>query len=276
MSTEDQVAEHYSHTELTEAIERGITQLGKTTQTVTVADLAPVDEFHVGGREATVEFMDQLAFADTDHVLDIGCGIGGASRFVADEYGVRVSGIDLTREFVETGRMICSWLGLDDRVSLYQGSALSMPFAAGTFDRAYMMHVGMNIKDKKALFAEVGRVLKVGGTFGIYDVMRTSDTELLFPVPWATTSDTSALDTEGAYVDALAESGFTVENVRPRRDFALEFFRKIVENSAKASQPPALGLHILMGNSAPTKFKNMLENMSRGCISPIEIIAKKA
>jgi ubiquinone/menaquinone biosynthesis C-methylase UbiE len=275
MRPEEQIARHYSHRGLTKAIERGVKQLGKTTQTVTIADLAPVDEFHVGGRLATIEFMDQLSFADTDHVLDVGCGIGGACRFVADRYGVHVSGIDLTAEFIETGRDICAWLEVGDRVSLHQGSALDMPFEAGKFNHAYMMHVGMNIRDKKALFAEVARVVKVGGSFGIFDVMQTSDDELGFPVPWATTDETSALDTQDAYTEALNQAGFTITGVRNRKDFALAFFNKLRANATLGDQPPPLGLHILMGESAPIKFKNMFENISRGCISPVEILAKK-
>jgi ubiquinone/menaquinone biosynthesis C-methylase UbiE len=54
----------------------------------------------------------------------------------------------LTDEYVETGRVLCGWVGLGERVSLHQGSALSMPFADGAFDGAYMLHVGMNIEDK--------------------------------------------------------------------------------------------------------------------------------
>ncbi|MFP6780512.1 MAG: methyltransferase domain-containing protein, partial [Gammaproteobacteria bacterium] len=190
MTKEDQVAAHYASASLVEAIKRGIQQLGKTTLTATIADLAPVDEFHIGGRQATMDFMDQLSLRDTDSVLDIGCGIGGAARFVADHYRAKVTGIDLTKEFVETGEEICRWLGLDDRVSLQQGSALNLPFEPSSFHHAYMMHVGMNIADKGSLARQVARVVKPGGTFGIFDVMRTGDEELLYPVPWATIADT--------------------------------------------------------------------------------------
>jgi ubiquinone/menaquinone biosynthesis C-methylase UbiE len=85
-------------------------------------------------------------------VLDVGCGLGGAARFVASRYGCHVTGIDLTPEFIETAKVICGWVNLDSHISLHQGSALAMPFADRAFDRAYMLHVGMNIDDKaKAL-----------------------------------------------------------------------------------------------------------------------------
>lgn len=172
MSGNNKVAEHYNHGSLTVAIEQGVIALGKTTASVGIDDLAPVDEFHIGGRQASKAFLDQLALSEQDHVLDVGCGIGGASRFVASHYGPRVTGIDLTNEYIETGSELCAWVGLDERVSLHQGSALEMPFEDHSFDHAYMMHVGMNIEGKVTLFAEVARVLKVGGSFGVYDLMR--------------------------------------------------------------------------------------------------------
>jgi ubiquinone/menaquinone biosynthesis C-methylase UbiE len=85
----------------------------------------------------------------------------------------RVTGIDLTSEYVETGKALCKWVGLDQRIVLHQGSALAMPFADNHFDGAYMLHVGMNIEDKDKLAAEVARVLRPDSAFGIYDVMRT-------------------------------------------------------------------------------------------------------
>ena len=84
-------------------------------------------------------------------MLDVGCGIGGASRFAADRYGCRVTGVDLTQEYVDTGNVICSWLGLDDRISLQTENAMHLPHPDNTFDRAYMLHVGMNIADKQSL-----------------------------------------------------------------------------------------------------------------------------
>ena len=274
MTKEARVEAHYTHGGLLDAIRKGVEELGKTPNAVSVKDLAPVDEFHIGGRQASEDFLGQLALGAESEVLDVGCGLGGASRFTASRYGSRVSGIDLTTEYVEAGNALCAWVGLGDRIELRQGSALDLPYGADRFDAAYMMHVGMNIPDKARLCAEVARVLKPGGTFGIYDIMKVGEGELAFPVPWAATEETSALAAPADYRAALEAAGFTVAAERNRRDFAIEFFAALRARTAAAGGPPPLGLHILMGESAPQKIANMVENVGAGVIAPVELIAR--
>jgi len=269
------VSRHYTHGGLTEAIRAGIVALGKAANSITIDDLAPVDEFHIGGRRASEEFLDQVGFSAQMHVLDVGCGLGGAARFIASRYGSQVTGIDLTAEYIETGNALCKWVGLDQRISLHQGSALSMPFAEGSFDGAYMLHVGMNIDDKERLASEVARVLRPRSSFGIYDVMRTGPGDLAYPVPWATTADLSAVAEPERYKKALQEAGLTVVGERNRRDFALAFFADLRAKTAAAGGPPPLGLHVLMGKSTPGKVQNMIDNITSGRIAPVELIARK-
>jgi ubiquinone/menaquinone biosynthesis C-methylase UbiE len=275
MPEQADVSQHYTHGGLTEAIRDGLASLGKAPGTVTVDDLAPVDEFHIGGRKASEDFLDQLGLGADQHVLDVGCGLGGAARFVANRYGSRVTGIDLTSEYVETGQALCKWVGLDQRVVLQQGSALAMPFADSSFDGAYMLHVGMNIEEKEKLAAEVARVLRPDSVFGIYDVMRTGLGELTYPVPWAATADLSAVAEPDWYKNALRRAGFAITAERNRRDFALAFFADLRAKMAATSGPPPLGLHVLMGKATPEKVQNMIDNTSKGCIAPVELIARK-
>ncbi len=275
MSDHESVTKNYVHGDLLSAISSGITQLGKTPDTVTIEDLALVDEFHIGGRQASEEFLDQLGLSPEDHLLDVGCGLGGTSRFVADRYKSRVTGIDLTAEYVDTGKVLCSWVGLDDRIALHHGSALSLTFDDATFDGAFMMHVGMNIEDKASLFSEICRVLRRGASFGVYDVMRIGEGELTYPVPWAATPATSALATPERYKDALQNAGFTVDAERNRHNFAIDFFEQLRLKIVASQERPPLGLHILMGKTGPTKVKNMIENISASRIAPVELIARK-
>lgn len=276
MPGDQDVSLHYTHGNLVGAIRDGLTALGKTTDSVTVDDLAPVDEFHIGGRSASEDFLSQLGFVPDAHVLDLGCGLGGAARFVASRYRCWVTGIDLTEEYVEAGKALCGWVGLGDRVSLRCGSALSLPFADSAFDGAYMLHVGMNIEDKAKLCAEVGHVLRPGAVFGIYDVMRMGDGDLAYPVPWATTAAASFVAPPERYKNALKTAGFSLVAERSRRDFALAFFDQLRAKTAAAGGPPPLGLHVLMGKTTPVKLQNMVANITAGRIAPVELIARKA
>jgi SAM-dependent methyltransferase len=274
MNHHEAVPSHYGRGDLLQKISAGVAALGKTPETVSIDDLAPVDEFHIGGALATRAFLEGVGLEANDRVLDIGCGLGGTSRFAALTCGCRVTGVDLTREYVETGTVLCSWVGLEDRVDLVHGDATGTDFAPGTFDKAFMLHVGMNIVDKQALATEAWRVLKPGGVLGIYDVMRTGGGPLTFPVPWAGRADDSFVASPGAYRDALEEAGFTVLQERDRRGFALDFFEHL-QAAAGAGGPPPLGLHILMGDDAATKVRNMIENISEGRVAPVELIAAR-
>ncbi len=274
MSNDKAVSEHYSHGDLLKSIQAAIAKLGKTIDSVTIEDLAPVDEFHIGGRQATEHFLSQLNFSEQDHILDVGCGLGGASRFVANKYNNQVSGIDLTQEYIETGKALCTWVGLDKQVTLHQGSALAMPFQDEIFDGGFIIHTGMNIENKTQLFTEVYRVLRPGTSFGVYDIMRIGNGELTYPVPWATVPSISNLATPDQYKQALSDAGFAVSTENNRRDFALGIYEQYAKTEATGG-PPLLGTHILMGENSVVKSKNLLENITAGHVAPVEIIARK-
>ena len=105
--------------------------------------------------------------------------------------------------------------------------------------------------------------------------MRTGDSELSYPVPWATTPALSAVATPAEYREALKKACFAIVAERNRRDFALAFFDQLRARTAAAGGPPALGLHILMGRNTPDKVQNMIQNISGGRIAPVEMVARK-
>ncbi len=270
------VASHYTHGRLVNAIREGVHKLGKTVDQVQVDDLGPVDEFHIGGRQATEHFLDQLDIDDTHHVLDVGCGLGGGSRYAAQRYGCRVTGIDLTQEYVDTGNTLCEWVGLSNQVRLDVENATALSHPDNTFDRVYLMHVGMNIADKVALGSELHRVVRPGGRLGIYDIMQVGQGDLQFPVPWAAAAAGSSVSSPTTYKAALESAGLTIRRERNRRDFALEFFAQLQTQAGSAEGPPPLGLHILMGDTWSLKVKNMIENISRNLLAPCVIVAEKS
>ena len=274
MSEAKAVAEHYSRPQLEETILGALKRAGIDTQKLAAMDLAMMDEFHVGGLEATKAFAEFMGLKPGMHVLDVGCGIGGPARYFAAEHGVRVMGIDLTEEFVRTAESLTKLVHLEKAASFEEGSALAMPFKAGSFDAAYMFHVGMNIADKNALFQDVARVLKPGARFSIYDLMRTSDAPIGYPVPWAVSGETSFVVHIEGYRQALAAVGFEVVHERGRRDFGIDFFERNIARTAQGG-PPILGLQLLMGEKAPLMMQNVLGGMKGGIFEPVEMVAVK-
>ena len=273
MSIDRSIAQHYAHGDLERAILDALIAMGKDPDRLTIEDLAPVDEFHIGGRAATAEFFEKLGLKSGMHVLDIGSGLGGPARFAAQALGCQVTGIDLTSEYVEVANALARRVGLDKRVRYVCGSAVDLPFPDASFDAAYMLHVGMNIEDKAKLMGEVRRVLRPGAAFGIYDVMRTGDGDLAFPVPWAKSIRTSFVVRPGAYHRRLDCAGFDIVHERNRGKYAIEFFHAVRARIAAQGTPP-LGIHIVMGRDFQDKTGNLLANLERGLIAPVEMIGR--
>jgi ubiquinone/menaquinone biosynthesis C-methylase UbiE len=274
MSETKAVAEHYSRPQLDETILGAMKRAGLDKEKLTPNDLAAVDEFHVGGLEATKAFTEFMGLKPGMRVLDVGCGVGGPARYFASEHGVRVTGIDLTEEFVRAAVSLTKLVNLEDAAKFEQGSALAMPFQKESFDAAYMFHVGMNIADKNALFQDVARVLKAGAKFAIYDVMRMNDEPISYPVPWAASGATSFVVHIEGYRKALEAVGFEVAHERGRREFGIEFFERNIARTAQGG-PPILGLQLLMGERAPQMMQNVLGGMRHGIFEPVEMVAVK-
>ena len=275
MQTEQLVAQHYARPGLEHAILEALKKSGKNIDRLTASDLSGADEFHLGWRQATVELARNLGLAQGIELLDIGSGIGGPARYFAEVCDCKVTGIDLTEEYVQTAIALTRRCGLSDKVHFRKASALTLPFAENTFDVATMIHVGMNIEDKGRLFAEVRRVLRPDGHFAVYDVMKTSAAELPYPMPWAETAATSFVAPPETYHQLLIASGFEVTQEHNRRDMALTLGREMRESATKHGAPP-LGLHILMGPATPQRLGNLMGALQQGLLAPIEIIARAA
>ena len=274
-ATETAASRHYAHGSLEAAIRDALAAIGKDIESLAPADLAPVDEFHIGGREATEHLARALGLTAGMRLLDIGSGIGGAARYFAAEHGAEVVGIDLTDEYVQVASTLAAWVGLSKQVTFRHASALALPYEAASFEAATMLHVGMNIPDKAALFAEAARVLAPGGQLGVYDIMRVGDGPLAYPVPWAADETVSFLAVPETYKEALTGAGLDIVAEENRRDYAIAFFERMRARLGGQDGPPPLGLHILMGADAPIKVGNMMRNIEAGLMAPVEIIARK-
>lgn len=273
---ENSVAAHYGRGGLAERILEGVAAAGLDPEALTIEDLAPVDEFHTAGRKATLTALAMTALEEGMHVLDAGCGIGGTARCLAVEHGCRVTGIDLTPEYVDVARMLTAQLGLSDACAFEVGSANDLPYTEASFDAAVSFHVAMNIEDRPGFYGELARVVRRGGPLCIFDAMKGPTDGMLYPVPWAETEVTSFLRSPDETGALLGEAGFVVEAVASQRDMAREFFRAVFAKAAEADGPPPLGLHLLTGSNGPEKFANYVEALESHQIDPTIIVARRA
>jgi SAM-dependent methyltransferase len=265
---------HYTRADLGDVILAALENAGKDLTRLTPEDLAPIDQFHIRGRTATLELARAAGLHAAMHVLDVGSGVGGTSRCLAKAFGCRVTGIDLTDEYCRAAAMLTARTGLAHLVDYRQGDATQLPFDDQAFDVVWTEHVAMNIPDKVRLYRELHRVLKPGGTLAIYDVLAGPSGPVLFPVPWARTPDTSFLATPEALRTLLEDTGFTVTDWSDTTEAARAWFLALAEKIRREGFPP-LGFHLLLGPDFKAMAQNQGRNLEEGRIVLAQIVARK-
>ncbi len=270
---ENAVAAHYQRNNLAEAILDGLREQRVDPEHPRAEDLAAVDEFHTGGRAATLKAFDLFEIPEGGHVLDIGCGIGGAARCLTLERGCTVAGIDLTPAYIDVARLLTQRMGLDARCRFEVASALDLPFDDDTFDGAFSFHVAMNIEDRSRFLREAARVLRTDAPLCLFDVMKGPAEGMRYPMPWAESAETSVLKSREESLTLLDEAGFIVSEEENLRDFALDFFEKMFAKAAEAGGPPPPGLHLLTGANAPEKFGNYRQALADHQVEPVILVA---
>src|SRR6201997_2934233 len=224
--TDNPVAAHYTTQSLGVVILEALKAAGKNLDHLTPDDLAPVDEFHGGQRPATVRLAELVGFTGTERVLDVGSGLGGPSRYLAWHYGCRISGVDLTAEFVRVAEMLTRLTRLVDKVDYRQGNALDLPFEDASFDVVWAQNAAMNIAERDRLYHEMRRVLRRRGRLAINDVTIGAGGAPHYPVPWAREASTSFLLTAEVTRRRLEAAGFRVIAWEDTSAPALEFSRR--------------------------------------------------
>ena len=274
MSNEGPVREHYASEGITARILAALRSVISPDVPITPDTLAPIDHFHGKGVVATEELAALLNPKASDHLLDIGCGIGGPARWIAAKYGCRVTGVDLTAEFCEAARELNSLTGLADRVQILHGSALSLPVPDSNFDHAYSQAVLMNVPDKRGVFREALRVLRPGGSLALSLAGAGSAGEPCYPLPWATTPDISFLTTPDELRGDLLAAGFQVVALRDASAEVAAAFTPILKRLETEGLPP-LGEHVVTGEGAKEWRINAMRSLRDRRTSMIEVLARK-
>ena len=275
MVDERAIAAHYATGDLLARLDEALRADGVDPEHPAVESLAPYDQLHGRGIEATEEIAGMMAAGPGDHLLDVGSGLGGPARWIAQRFGCRVTGVDLTPEFVDVARELTRRAGLDDRVRFEAGNALAMPFRDASFDGAWSMNVSMNIADKSALYREIDRVLKPGGWLVLSEIAQGEGGAPDYPTPWARTAGASFLATPDETRHGLVAAGFEVVRLESAVERNLAFgarSRAIVERGGK---PPHRAVMLIHGEIARQAIANTSRALADGRIVPIEVLAHK-
>ena len=271
-----EIERHYGRGGLLDRILAALQEAGKDIKHLTIDDLAPIDEFHSRRRLATEELARMLAPKPGETLLDVGSGLGGPARYLAKVCGCRVTGVDLTAEFVATANELARRAGLSDQVEFRQGSALDLPLADGSVDLAWSQNVAMNIADRPRYYAQMRRVLKPGGRLAIQDVAQGPAGAPHYPVMWADTPATSFLRTPEETRALLEAAGFKVITWQDNTDAAIAEAK--AERARAASSPgerPILGIHVVVGPSFWDKARNGQRSMLENCIRLINAVLSR-
>jgi SAM-dependent methyltransferase len=274
MTEASMIADHWGRGDVYGLIVSALAKASKPLEGLTVEDLAPVDHFHARGFPATVELADRLPIKPGTHVLDIGCGLGGPARYIAQRFQCRVSGLDITKPFVDAANKLTALLRMDEQVQVRLGDGQQLPYPDASFDGAYAQHVTMNVPDRPRFFAEAYRVLKPGAFFALTEHGLGPTGSPHHPVPWSE-------DGSGAYLISPEETRTLLDRAG-FRDFGIEEtgakylagYKMAIEKAERGELPP-LGIHILMGATAAQKAKNAARNIEEGRTRPLQAICYK-
>lgn len=275
MNTECEISAHYSRGNLLTRLNAALIEDGVDPDRPTMEALAPYDQFHGRGLEATLEIAELMEASPGDHILDIGSGIGGPARYFASRFGCRVTGIDLTSEFCDVARHLTRLLKLEERVKFELGDALLMPFADASFDGAYSMNVSMNVADKSTLYREINRVLKPGGWLLLSEVAKGDGGEPNYPTPWAASARGSFLSTPEETRRGLVQAGFDVVRLQSTLEQARAFGARSRAMVERGEKPPHRAVTLIHSEIASQAMANTSRGLSEARIIPIEVLSRK-
>jgi ubiquinone/menaquinone biosynthesis C-methylase UbiE len=268
------VQDHYSAPDICEKIFAAVPWDREAGKPLNAWQLFPFDQLH--GRElaATRDHAARLDPRETDHLLDVGAGIGGPARYFVSTYECRVTGIDITPDFVTAASVLTGLSGLSDRVRFIEADAAAIPADDASFDHAYSFYVGMNLAEKAAVLREVFRVLKPGGRV-LWTEVTAGSGEPQLPLPWSGTASGSHVIDRRALEALFDEAGFRVASVEDETGAHLEIARLMKASGTQPSPAQQQANQVVLGPDFVLRRMNYIESLARGHIFSTLIEAVK-
>ncbi|MCP4753764.1 MAG: methyltransferase domain-containing protein [Proteobacteria bacterium] len=268
------INEQYGRRNLEKKIEAALEAAGKNLASLTLEDLASLENIHLGGRDASLKLARSADLQEGNKVLDVGCGLGGPARMLAVEFGCQVIGLDLAEDFCQVAEILTEAVGLTPQVGFRQGDALDMPFDDDTFDGIWSQHCAMNIADKKRLYSEFRRVLKKGGTLMIHDILAGPVQPVQYPVVWARDPSISFLLTAEELRELLVETGFIEHHWQEVSQEAIQWFER-QKAAAAGNKAPILNQFLVFGDDLRPMVGNMKKNLRESRIQVVEVVGTR-
>lgn len=272
---QDLLTSHYADERLAIRLQEALVAEGLNPEQLTLDDIAAIDQLHVGGRRSSRQLAEQAGFLPGQKVLDLGCGTGGSSRLLVDEYGLQVVGVDITQPFVDVAQWLTQATGLTTRTKFICADAQCLPLETASFDAVWSQHTLMNLPDLAKGLAEVNRVLKPGGSLLLHEVLQGDNLEpLAFPVPWADTASTSHLKSLSQLEEYLTTAGFVQVKQQEVTEQALNWRQKHTDKEARG-QTGILTPQLIFGPRFLHMGKNLMANLAAGKVRLIEAVWQK-
>jgi sarcosine/dimethylglycine N-methyltransferase len=185
---------------------------------LTADQLYPFDQIHYRGIGAVRNAAEVLRLDAGERVLDVGSGIGGPARFLAQSVGCELTALELQDAMHAIGSELTDRCGLSTLVRHVRGDALTYPLGTGDYDAAVSWLVIHHIPDRPQLLRRVAAALRPGGRLYIEDLCerapfstddRTDVREMLQAVTMTTAAD---------YVEDVRAAGFSVSEATDMHD----------------------------------------------------------
>lgn len=265
------IAKHYGQAGIGRRILDALVAEGIDIDKLTTAHLGNIDQFHTRGMLATREQAVAAAPVEGMKVLDAGCGVGGPARYLAETYGCRVTGVDLTAEYVEVATMLSERTGMDGVTEFLKANVIDLPFEDDSFDLAWSQNVSMNIDDMDGFYGSVFRVLKPGGRFVSADVTAGDGRVPDYPLPWAREPSISFVSSQDELRATLEGAGFVILEWKDTTADAVAAQNK---PSQQARRSP-LGVALVAGPDFAVRSGNLANSLADGRFTSVQFIARK-